>query len=205
VGSTPVLDARVRRTRSRLRDALVSLIHEKAYHAIIVNEILERAEVGRSAFYSHFCNKDALLATGIDQVLHGTPPRQLPPTVGPFGRILWFSFPVFEYIGQHRHAAGAKMSRRSRAVVHQHLRKRLVDEIRDDVKAVLQHVQQSGTKIPADLLADHIVATFIRTLDWWVDSGSPLSPRQADDVFLSLVVPTVAQPVTADLGADVME
>ena len=60
-----VTDARVRRTRHRLRDAIVSLIHEKSYPAIAVKEILERADVGRSAFYAHFSNKDALLASGI--------------------------------------------------------------------------------------------------------------------------------------------
>jgi AcrR family transcriptional regulator len=172
-------------------------MHEKGYHAIVVNEILERADVGRSAFYSHFRNKDALHATGIDQILHGTASRPLPPTVGPFGKLLWFSFPVFEYIGQHRHATVTKMSQRGRAVVHQHLQKRLVDEIRDDVRAVLQHVQPTGNTIPADLLAEHIVATFIRTLEWWVDRGGSLSPQQADDIFLSLVVPTLAETVTA--------
>src|SRR5262245_52465459 len=98
-----VKDARVRRTQRRLRDAIVSLIHEKSYPAIVVNEILERAEVGRSAFYAHFPNKDALLASGIEQMLHATPPRRLPSSVGRFSGVLGFSFPVFEYIGQYRH------------------------------------------------------------------------------------------------------
>src|SRR5436190_11656675 len=47
-----VTDARVRRTQRRLRDAIVSLIHEKSYSAIAVKEILMRADVGRSAFYA---------------------------------------------------------------------------------------------------------------------------------------------------------
>src|SRR5262249_46769955 len=79
-----VKDARVRRTQRRLRDAIVSLIHEKSYPAIVVNEILERADVGRSAFYAHFPNKDALLASGIEQMLHAKAPRTLPPNMGPF-------------------------------------------------------------------------------------------------------------------------
>jgi len=80
-----VTDARVRRTQRRLRDAIVSLIHEKSYPAIAVKEILERADVGRSAFYAHFSNKDALLASGIEQML-ATKPRKLPETLEPFGR-----------------------------------------------------------------------------------------------------------------------
>ena len=54
-----VTDARVRRTQRRLRDAIVSLIHEKSY-PIVVKEILERADVGGAAFYGHFLNKDTL-------------------------------------------------------------------------------------------------------------------------------------------------
>src|SRR5215813_13168956 len=114
-------DARVRRTQRRLREAIVSLIHEKSYPAIVVDEILERADVGRSAFYAHFPNKDALLTSGIEQMLHATPPRALPFSVGRFGNALKFSFPVFDYIGRCRHAAETKMGIKGRHIVHQHL------------------------------------------------------------------------------------
>ena len=90
-----VKDARVRRTQRRLRDAIVSLIHEKSYPAIVVKEILERAD-GRSAFYVHFSNKDALLVSGIQQMRRATAPRTLPPSLGRFGKVLSFSFPVFD-------------------------------------------------------------------------------------------------------------
>lgn len=91
---------RVRKTRNRLYDALVSLIHEKSYPSIIVGEILERADVGRSAFYAHFRSKDALRTSGIDVILHATPPRRLPAGVGPFGKALWFSLPFFVHVDQ---------------------------------------------------------------------------------------------------------
>lgn len=198
MGSTPVMDARVRKTRRRLRDALVSLIHEKSYHTIVVNEILERADVGRSAFYTHFNNKHALLASGIDHVLQRTPPRPFPPAAGPLANVLWFSFPVLDYVGQCRHAAEAKMGKRGRAVIHQHLRQTLVERIRGDVKAAIQRVEPAGISIAADLLAEHIVSTFILTLDWWIDSGSPLSAQQADDVFRALVLPTLAAAMSGE-------
>src|SRR5215510_9854703 len=150
-------DAQVRRTQRRLREAIVSLIHEKSYPAIVVDEILERAEVGRSAFYAHFPNKDALLASGIEQMLHATPPRTLPSNFGRFGNALRFSFPVFEYIGQCRHAADTKMGVKGRHVVHQHLQRVLVEHIRDDVERVFA---DERAPIPADLTTEYIVTTF---------------------------------------------
>jgi hypothetical protein len=65
----------------RRAHAVQPLIHEKSYDAIVVNEIPERAEVGRSAFYAHFQNKGAWFVSGIDHMLRATPPRTSPPTV----------------------------------------------------------------------------------------------------------------------------
>ena len=61
-------DRRVRRTRALLRDALVTLILEKGYNAVTVQDIIDRANVGRSTFYAHFENKDKLLLSGFDDV-----------------------------------------------------------------------------------------------------------------------------------------
>ena len=90
------------------------------------------------------------------------------------------------------------MDKRGRAVIHQHLRQILVERIRGDVKAALQRVEPAGIRVPADLLAEHIVSTFILTLDWWIDSGSPLSAQQADVVFQSLVLPTLTAAMSGD-------
>ena len=189
-----IKDARVRRTQRRLRDAIVSLIHEKSYPAIAVHEILERADVGRSAFYAHFPNKNALLARGIEQMLHSTASRTIRPSDGRFGDALRFSLPVFEFIGQCRHDAEAKMGRRDRHVVHQHLHRVLVEHIREEVRQALQR-PDGGAAIPADLATEYIVTTFILVLNWWVESRSPLSAREVDDVFLALVVPALTSRV----------
>jgi AcrR family transcriptional regulator len=186
-----VTDARVRRTRHRLRDAIVSLIHEKSYPAIAVKEILERADVGRSAFYAHFSNKDALLASGIEQMLQATGSRAVSKTLEPFGKVLSFSFPVFDYIGGCRHAAEAKMGRKGRTILHQHLRRVLSNQIRDDVRQALQAGTGLTSSIPADLAVEYILTTFILVLNWWVEGRSPLSAAEVDDVFLALVVPVL--------------
>ena len=185
-----VKDARVRRTQRRLREAIVSLIHEKSYPAIAVSEILERADVGRSAFYAHFSNKDALLASGMEHMLHAAPPRTHPASVGPFSKPLRFSFAVFEYIGQCRQAAEAKMGRKGRQIVHQHLRRMLAGHIHDEVRQALQGADGRAA-IPPDLATEYTVTTFILVLNWWVESRSQLSAREADDVFLALVAPAL--------------
>ena len=186
-----VKDSRVRRTQRRLHEAIVSLIHEKSYPAIVVNEILERADVGRSAFYAHFPNKDALLASGIEQMLHAKASRPLPASIGPFGSVLRFSFPVFEYIGQCRHASATKMGRRGRHIVHQHLHRVLAEHIRGEISQALQQTDGCAA-VPPNLLTEYIVTTFILVLNWWAETNSDLSAREVDDLFLSLVAPALS-------------
>lgn len=54
-------DRRVRRTRERLRDALISLCREKPYGEVRIADLLERADVGRATFYAHYRDKEDLL------------------------------------------------------------------------------------------------------------------------------------------------
>ena len=46
----------------------MSGILEKKYEDITVQEILDRADVGRSTFYMHFQNKDELLVSGFQDL-----------------------------------------------------------------------------------------------------------------------------------------
>ena len=55
------LDPRVRRTRLLLEQAFMSLLEEKGFQAVTVQDITERAGVNRATFYAHFTDKYALL------------------------------------------------------------------------------------------------------------------------------------------------
>ena len=54
------MDRRVRRTRNALGDALVALMHEKPFAAIRIQDVLDRAQISRSTFYTHYSDKDDL-------------------------------------------------------------------------------------------------------------------------------------------------
>ncbi len=53
--------SRMRRTHHAAGDALVSLMQERPYRSITVEEVLSRADISRSTFYTHFDGKDDLL------------------------------------------------------------------------------------------------------------------------------------------------
>src|SRR5258708_8094927 len=54
------LDRRTQRTREQLQQALTELMAEKNYDSITVQDITERANLGRTTFYAHFNSKTDL-------------------------------------------------------------------------------------------------------------------------------------------------
>jgi AcrR family transcriptional regulator len=59
-------DRRIVRTRDTLGDALVALMHEKKFDEITVQDLLDRAGVGRSTFYAHYRDKQDLFLSDVE-------------------------------------------------------------------------------------------------------------------------------------------
>jgi AcrR family transcriptional regulator len=185
-------DRRVRRTKGLLRGALASLVHEKPYDAIAVKEILARADVGRSAFYAHFGDKDALLDSAIRETLRASASRA--PAVDPVEAVLGFGGPLLEHVGRALAAGGGPASLARHAAVHQRLRRLLAESVTDALRR--GGGRRAGEPpVPVELLAAHVVDTFLRVLAWWVERGALAPARDADRLFRALVAPAVADAV----------
>src|SRR5689334_8173006 len=62
-------DRRVQRSRALLQQALIDLIGERRYADITVQDIVDRANVGRTTFYLHFPSKDDLFLSCHEAIL----------------------------------------------------------------------------------------------------------------------------------------
>jgi len=63
------VDRRIRRTRDTLGDALIALMQEKSFEEITVQEVLDRAGVGRSTFYAHYRDKEDLFLSDVEDFM----------------------------------------------------------------------------------------------------------------------------------------
>ena len=185
-------DRRIQKTQRLLHEALAFLIREKAYDCISVKEILNRANVGRSTFYMHFHDKDELLVSSIHEMLRSVQSGGPPAPARRREQTIWFSLPIFQHIHQHRRAGDAKMGTKGRVIIHEYLRKVLVEWIADDVNRTLQGQRESAGHPSPELVAQYVASTFVLVLNWWIESRSPLSPKEIDDLFRALVLPTLA-------------
>jgi len=167
------------------------MIREKDYDSIAVKEILDRANVGRSAFYTHFRDKDELLASSIYDILGSVPSTHPKTDDGRNERILWFSLPIFEHHDRHRRAGELKLGPRGRAILHRKLQKVLAEMIAEDLGKSFRGRRKTAGRIPQDLFVQYVASTFILVLNWWVESRSPLPAKEVNDLFRALVVPTL--------------
>jgi AcrR family transcriptional regulator len=71
-------DRRVQRSQQLLRAALLSLIEEKGFEVLTVQEIIDRANVGCATFYAHFASKEELLVSGLDGLRKNSRNRHAP-------------------------------------------------------------------------------------------------------------------------------
>src|SRR5215471_4589006 len=62
----PKADRRALRTRNVLGDALVELMQQRPFHSIKVQDVLDRAGVSRSTFYTHYRDKDDLFLSDVE-------------------------------------------------------------------------------------------------------------------------------------------
>jgi AcrR family transcriptional regulator len=186
-------DRRVRRTRESLHRALISLALEKHYDSIKVQEVLDRADVGRSTFYTHFQSLDELLISGMQELrttLHAALENHRK-SAKRHENIIAFSRAMFDHAFGYRNVYFALLNTGAWAIVRQELQGVLEELIRRECKAEIAKLKTANSDVPVDLFVHYLTSAFFAVLIWWMDRRSRLTPSEIDEVFRSLVLPTV--------------
>ena len=176
------VDRRVGRTRNRLALALRELIQQRTLDDITVQDVLDRAGVGRSTFYSHFRNKADLFLSDLDEFLAGVA-NHLCRSREASQRLL----PVrelFTHVGEMRplYAALSRSLRLSDfdEMAREHFARGIDERLRQ-----LPRARGLGT-LQRKALAHALAGSVVAQLDWWLRSGRKLSPEAMDRLFHQL-------------------
>src|ERR1700693_989225 len=176
---------RTRRTTTALAHALIQLIQESGrFEDITVSQILLRAGVGRTTFYSHFRSKEDVLHSTYEGVF-GVHKEQLRQDTSAKPRL----FPVSEFL---EHLAGA------RPVIFAFRKAGLADDMRaqfigyaaDIIECRIRELKLSTTVQPR-LAARMLAAALIESMDWWFDHES-IAAVEIDTAFHLLARTVIA-------------
>ena len=180
-------DRRSQRTQQALMEALIALLAVKNYDEISVNDIVERANVGRATFYAHYQDKDDLLRNGFERVLdmliqhvnlvEADQNLQLDTTplflhakghYELYRMLVWGS--GFEVLTKDGHAALAVKFQESFA---------------------LFLAGKTEPSVPLAILSYSMAGSLLLLLKWWLDNKMPYSPEYMNEIFQKLVMPSV--------------
>ncbi len=177
-------DRRSQRTRHLLSAALVELIREKDYNTITVSDIIDRANVGRSTFYTHYRDKDDLLVGELDRVMDVLS-RDI--SHEPHEENWFFpSLGLFRHIGEQYELYKALVWGPGIDLLIKHMQKSLSERIEQSLK-------QSGGEfnVPIPILANFVAGSFLTLLKWWLENKRIYSPEQIDEMFKKLTLPGI--------------
>ena len=185
------VDRRSLRTRNALRDALIELIAERGWDDIAVQDLCERANVGRSTFYSHYPNKDALLQGGLDNLkaelqAQARVRSDKAPAVSEVWSGFRFGLGLIEHAHQQRKVFRGLIGRRSGYVVQQRFREMVIRLVSDELPP-------SSSGLPREALARWVAAGFVELVGWWIEQRAPLPPSDLAALFDELSRPLVAR------------
>lgn len=180
-------DRRVRRTRKALQDALLDLMIEKGYEAITIQDLIDRADVGRSTFYTHYTDKDELLQDGFAEMrsVIGQPTADQPAARRP----LRFSLPLLRHVQAHQRLGRALYGRPGRATVLQQIEEILADVVRAELAAL--PADEPASRIPQEAIVRYTVGAYLALLQWWLATDTPMSPEDLDKTFQTLMAPGI--------------
>ena len=172
-------DRRSQRTRYLLSAAFVELLREKGYSAITVSDIIERANIGRSTFYSHFHDKDDLFVSELDRVVELLSHRGSNQDEMPF----FPSLGLLQHVGEEYELYKALIWTPGIDLMIKHMQASLSQRIE-------QGLQKSGDSfdLPLPVLASFIAGSFVTLLKWWLENKMIYSPQEIDTIFKRLIV-----------------
>lgn len=183
------IDRRIGKTQEALHTALIDLMRESPYDEILVQQILDRANVGRSTFYAHFRDKDDLLTRGLDRLR----PRLVTAIQEASGarasdRLVAFSLPMVEHAFEARHLYRSLLQSNSWGVIRERIAEMFRSVVRDELGS---QSRKKKFDLPADIIIEFAVGTFLSLLSWWLDREVPRPPHEANALYLRLVLPTL--------------
>jgi AcrR family transcriptional regulator len=173
-------DARAVRTRDALASALIALMDGRDYDGISVQQICDRAQVGRSTFYAHFEDKDEMY---IRHVV--TFARLMGEKLG-FDRGA-YRFPVahlFDHVRHMRPMIESLKKARKADFVMKVWQNNLAEVF---AQRVVQIRDGAPAEVPAQIMGQQLAGTFITLMTWWLDHHCPHSAAAMEEQWNQLV------------------
>jgi len=195
-------DRRIGKTRKAIFTALNELLGEKKFAKITVQDIIDRADIGRATFYAHFPSKDDVLIGYVESFFESFN-KQINERINHINCISRLNhdgtndagmiLPVaalFVHVQDNEKTISAMFKSEGGTALMDKFKKYWIEKCRPIIDAHIPASQKS--KIPADILTNHVVNTIIGLITFWLQDGLKHTPEQMEQYFYELISPILS-------------
>ena len=166
-------DRRVQRTRELLQKALIELIKERGYDAISIQDIVERANVGRTTFYLHYSSKEELFMNCHEAIVKEFHLGLLHPLSRE--ELLSFATPkamtsAYHHLEDARPVLYSIFLGKGSLLILRKFRDWKARDIENNLRTVFGNDKST---IPLDMLANYLAGAQITLMQWWLEKRQP--------------------------------
>ena len=185
------MDRRQQKTRKAIFDAFKELLEKHPYQSITIQNIIDRANIGRTTFYAHFATKDeltgALCAELFDHVL-GTAvdsANQHCPLLEANGKENSVFLHILLHLEQNENGILTLLSKDDSGIANRHFRERLESLARKE----LHEKPHPELDVDEDFLVSHISGSFVNMVQWWLSDWKKQTPARLAAYFDTVMSP----------------
>lgn len=191
-------DRRVKRTRRLLQRALRELMAEKRYDRITVQDILDKADIGRTTFYDHYQDKEDLATSMLIELM-----EMLTQAVEETDLLEDQLFPtsfLFTHIEENLEYFKGMMQGRGMALFLEKGKKYWAERIEMRLRANFPGAETPA--VPLALISDSAAGAFLLNLKWWLDNDLPFPAVKMAEFTDRLILPGVFEALGVERNKD---
>lgn len=181
------MDRRQKRTREAIFNAFTLLLSKRNYNQLSVQEIIDKANIGRTTFYAHFETKESLLEDlcselfgHIIETAKGIPHGHYHFSCGLASDSVFLH--LLRHLQENDYNILQLLSSQNNEIFLQYFKSNLQNliQIQYAGKGLLKK-----SKLPEEYLVHHIASSFVDTVSWWISRNMKESPEIITEYFLT--------------------
>ena len=182
------MDKRVKKTRHLIYTAFASVLKQKGYGKMTVEDILQESGVSRSTFYTHFKTKEDVLDSISSNIFEHVFSHSLTvEETHDFSKSSIFEYShLLTHIFYHLHDEKDLIT----AILASSSRDAFLHDMRLHVMPIVERLINDklvkSIDVPADLLKNKVCEDFILTVIYWFENDCAESPEHIKDYFFAM-------------------
>ena len=209
------IDRRVSRTRRSLQDALFALILEKGYDSVTVEEITNRADLGRTTFYLHYHDKEDLLMQAVRSLVDGLMERlaqypldslKLRSQIATGELLLPIISLAFQHVEQNADLYRVLLRGEGTYAAVRRVRQILSQAIADLIQHfVTRNKVELNPQVPLDVFLNSLAGAWIGLITWWLEEDLPYPPEQMAIMYQRMFMRSTREVLGLSIAPEVGE